>query len=301
MKISTYHKNMGNSVTLVRGEANPITIDYNSYDKGYASTIFTKNKDLVTNFPWNVGGTGYDISKKLPDYVEHLMPDYSLYPENEYSIGFATRGCVRNCGFCFVPSKEGLLKYNANISEFYNPALKKIMLLDNNILAYYDYKKVFEQIREINKPTCFKQGMDFRLLTDDKVNELLSIKYDGNYIFAYDSISIRPIIERNINKYKDMFGDWRLKFFVLVGYDSTLSEDIFRIMYLKNNKCLPYIMRFEKCYTSPYKDFYTDIAAWVNQVFAFKKLTFEEFPYRRHTNKDRIKFSLDLWNKNQIK
>jgi hypothetical protein len=172
------------------------------------------------------------------------------------------------------------------------------MLLDNNIMAYNNYKNVFEQIRKINKPTCFKQGMDFRLLNDDKVDQLLSFRYDGNYIFAYDSMKIKPIIEKNMEKYRNRFSDWALKFFVLVGFDSSLRDDIFRIMYLKNNKCLPYIMRFENCYTSEHKDFYTDIASWVNQVFAFKKLTFEEFLYRRHTKQERINYSLKLWKEN---
>jgi hypothetical protein len=300
MKISTFHKNLGNTVELIKGEGKPIKINYKDYDKGYASTIFTKHKDLVKDFPWYIGGTGIDINKQLPYNVEHLMPDYSLYPDNEYSIGFTTRGCIRNCEFCFVPKKEGLLKYNCDIDEFYNYKLKKIMLLDNNILAYNNYDKVFDQIRKINKPTCFKQGMDFRLLNDDKVEQLKSIKYDGNYIFAYDSIKIRSIIEKNMEKYRQNFSDWALKFFILVGFDSSLKEDIFRIMYLKNNKCLPYIMRFENCYISEYKDFYTDIASWVNQVFAFKKLTFEEFLYRRHTKTERIDYSLNLWNSNYI-
>ncbi len=298
MKLSTYHKNKGDNIKFVKGDSKSININYKLYNKGYASVIFTKNKDLVKEFPFEKGGTGLNIYKQLPDEIEHLMPDYSLYPDNIYSIGFTTRGCVRNCDFCFVPKKEGLLKYNANISEFYNPYLKKIMLLDNNIFAYKNYKNIFEQIRRINKPTCFKQGMDFRLLTEDKVKELLSIKYDGDYIFAYDSMNIKLIIEKQMNKFRKYFDNWKLKFFVLVGFNTSLKEDIFRIMYLKNNACLPYIMRYEKCYDSIYKDFYTDIAAWCNQVFAFKKLNFEEFLYRRHTKQDRINFSLNLWNEN---
>jgi hypothetical protein len=106
MKISTFHKNMGNDVELIRGESKSINIDYKKYDKGYASIIFTKNKKLIESFPWKAGGTGIDIDKKLPNNIEHLMPDYSLYPDNEYSIGFTTRGCVRDCSFALSQRKK---------------------------------------------------------------------------------------------------------------------------------------------------------------------------------------------------
>jgi hypothetical protein len=112
-------------------------------------------------------------------------------------------------------------------------------------------------------------------------------------------MSIKPVIEKQMNKFRNRFKDWALKFFVLVGYDTTIKNDIFRIKYLKDNACLPYIMRYENCYTSPYKNFYTDIAAYCNQVSIFKKMTFEQFLYKRHTKKNRIEFSLNLWRNNQ--
>lgn len=300
MKLSSHHKNNGDDVEIIRGFGKRININFSLYDKGYASVIFTKHKELVCGFPFEIGGVGYSCDINLPNQIEHSMPDYSLYPENEYSMGFATRGCIRNCSFCFVPGKEGLLKFNANLDEFYDSSLKKIMLLDNNIFAYAGYKKIFEQIRRINKPTCFKQGMDFRLLTQDKVEELLSIKYDREYIFAYDSMNIRSIIEKQMNRFRKNFKDWSLKFFVLVGFDTNLKEDVFRILYLKNNLCLPYVMRYENCYTSEYRDFYTDIAAWCNQVWAFKTYSFEQFLIKRYPkNGKRVEYSLNLWRINQ--
>jgi hypothetical protein len=298
MKLSTYYKNQGNNITFIRGDRKPINVNYENYDMGYASVVFTNHRDLIQDFPFEIGGTGFSFEINLPEEIEHQMPDYSLYPENKYSLGFTTRGCVRTCGFCFVPRKEGLLKFNADLEEFYNPKFPKIMLLDNNIFAYKDYEKIFDQIRKINKPTCFKQGMDFRLLDDKKVDNLLSIKYDKEYIFAYDDLKLKPIIMKQMNKYRERFPDYRLKFFVLVGYNSSISEDIERVMYLRELKCLPYIMRYESCYSSPYKDFYTDLAAWCNQVFAFKKLDFEEFLYRRYTNQKRIDYSLNVWKEN---
>ena len=299
MKLSTFHKNIGDDVEIVKGNSKKIKINYDTYDKGYASVIFTKNKYLVNDFPFEIGGTGFDIHKGLLTEIEHLMPDYSLYPENKYSIGFTTRGCVRDCDFCFVPKKEGLIYYNAPISEFYNNKLPKLMLLDNNIFSFKNYRNVFEELRRINKPTTFKQGLDFRLLNEEKVKELRSIKYDGNYIFAYDTMEIRNVIEKQMQKYRSYFPDWAMKFFVLVGFNTSLKDDLFRIKYLKENKCLPYIMRYENCYISEYKNFYTDIASYVNQVWTFKSMDFEEFLNKRYPkNMKRIKESLELWNLN---
>lgn len=295
MKLSTFHKSKGDTVILFKRNQKIPLLDF---DYGYTSCIFTKNKNIALQNPYEVGGTGVDIEKTLPNNIEHLMPDYSLYPENEYSIGFTTRGCIRNCEFCFVPKKEGMLRRNARISEFDSPRNKKIMLLDNNILAYNDYKSVFSEIRSTKKRTGFKQGMDFRLMTDDRCDELLSIKYDGDYTFAYDSIKDREVIERNISKYIGKFPEWRCKFFVLVGFNSTIADDIFRVMYLKQNKILAYVMRHENAYHSEYCDFHTDLSAWCNQVFCFKKLDFITFLQKRHTKKERIKRSTEIWNGN---
>jgi radical SAM superfamily enzyme YgiQ (UPF0313 family) len=299
MKLSTFHKNNGDKIDIIKGNAKPVEINYEGYDSGYASVIFTKNISLINNFPFDIGGVGYSLKKELPKHIEHLMPDYSLYPENEYSIGYTTRGCARKCSFCFVPKKEGTIKFNTNIEEFYNPNLKKIMLLDNNIFAYKEYSKVFKQLMDINKPSCFKQGMDFRLIDNNKIDCLLSIKYDKEFIFAYDSMNIQKTIEEKMQKYRHRFKDWSLKFFVLVGYDTTLEEDIFRINYLKEHKCLPYVMRYENCYKSPNAGFYNDLAAYCNQVWVIKSMSFEEMVQRRHVTQKRIDYSINLWKKLQ--
>jgi hypothetical protein len=275
MKLSTFHKNKGNTVDFIRLDGKPFEYK-DTHDTAYSSIIFTKNKD---NIKGNVflGGTGVSLRDTLSNEVEHLMPDYSLYPDNIYSIGFTTRGCFRKCDFCFVPEKEGIIKYNADITEFYNPNLKKIMLLDNNIFAYKDYKDIFEQIREIKKPTCFKQGIDFRLLNEEKIQELVSFRYAGDYIFALDSPKDIPIFEKKAPLIRKYLHPWKPKFFVLVGFDTTLEEDIKRIKLLWENKFLPYVMRHENYLNSEHKFFYIDLAAWCNQPWFVKKGDFRHF------------------------
>ena len=121
-------------------------------------------------------------------------------------------------------------------------------------------------------------------------------------------MSIRDVIEKQMIKFRHFFKDWKMKFFVLVGFDTSISDDIFRIIYLRDIKIFPYIMRHENCYTNYYKDFYTDVASWCNQNFMFKKYSFEEYLYVRYTtghfytdkpNMKRIRNSLYVWNSNQ--
>jgi hypothetical protein len=75
-----------------------------------------------------------------------------------------------------------------------------------------------------------------------------------------------------------------------------LSETVKRIEWLRNEKCIPYIMRDISCWESEYKDFYTDIAAWCNQIGLFKHMEFDEFLIRRYPkNINRAKRTLDLY------
>ena len=276
MKISTYHKNLKNNVELIRGEGKPTQINYANYDKGYASVVFTKHKDLVKDFPWNVGGTGFSLEKVLPDYVEHLMPDYSLYTDNEYSIGFLTRGCCRNCEFCVVPTKEGMIRFNASVREFMNPDFKKIRILDNNLLAYKDWEKCLIELKETKKKIKF-ENFDFRLLTEKQIQLLSKIRIDGDYIFALDDPANIDYFEKKMWMLEKYLKPWRAKFYVLVGYDTTLEEGIKRIKFLYSHKVLPYIMRHENYKNSAYKNFYIDLSAFCNQVFFFKQMDFKHF------------------------
>jgi hypothetical protein len=282
-----------------------VELDGKKYDKVFISTIFTLNHGLVKVKNCKEiyqGGTGHDYKIKLPNEVEHIFPDYSLYPENEYSMGYLTRGCIRNCKFCFIPKKEGKLKLHSPLSEFFNPRLPKIMLLDNNFLACPNCVELLKELKATGKRVTFKQGLDFRLLTEEKAKFLVELNYDGEYIFAFDRIIDKPIIEKNLNNiWKPLTKEWQTKFYALVGFDSTLKEDLERVFFLRKNKCLPYIMRHTNCYSSPNRPFYTDLAAWCNQPGLFKKLSFKEFIKRRHATNERYMQTMKIIKDNNLK
>ena len=102
MKLSAWHKAQGDSVEF----ADPM---FGRYDKVYMSKVFTFSPDCADYYPCEIvkGGTGYkDYTTVLPDEIEHICPDYSLYGVRE-AYGFLTRGCVNRCPWCIVPSQGG--------------------------------------------------------------------------------------------------------------------------------------------------------------------------------------------------
>ena len=150
-KISSYHKSLGNIVELQKGQN--VASRLVEYDEVYISCIFTKSADaakrLAKQFPNSVvhlGGSGVDLVTKLPPEIESLKPDNSIYhdiyPETKYtSYGFATRGCIRKCPFCIVPTKEGKIHPVGDLYSVWNREAghTHVVLLDNNILALPDH------------------------------------------------------------------------------------------------------------------------------------------------------------------
>lgn len=96
MKLPAYHKAKGDEVEWWSG--------FSHYDILYISKVFSNEYSPDILEPVNAdhiirGGTGYDLHNKLSDEIEHISPDYSLYPDltKNTAYGFLTRGCPRQC------------------------------------------------------------------------------------------------------------------------------------------------------------------------------------------------------------
>lgn len=304
MKISNYHKQQGHEVELL--------MDYESiieYDKVYISKVFTDTPfpTEVLSFP-NVewGGTGFyfDKAPKLDDEIEHTFPDYHLYDKwvkekidagenkqnfkayTDYSIGFLTRGCFRKCKFC-VNQNYDKVHVHSPLEEFLDVTRPKICMLDDNFFGYSDWKSILNDLKKTNKKVIFKQGLDERLLTDEKCEELCSLKYDGEITFAFDNVEDYELIEKKLKLIRK-YTDSQMKFYILCAFDRQGKydkefwkqdvENVFkRIELLNKYQCIPYIMRFEKYNSSPYKGLYVTLARWCNQPSIYKKKSLREF------------------------
>lgn len=316
MKISSYHKSMGDDVILL--------LSYDGladFDMVYISKVFTKTMipDEVLSLP-NVryGGTGffYDGAEPLPYEIEHAMPDYHLYDEwiagrisegakrselayyLDYSIGYLTRGCFRQCRFC-VNRNSKHARAASPLYEFMDVSRPKLCFLDDNFFAYPDWGKLLQPVIESGKRFQFRQGLDERLLTKDKILQISEWKYDKEVIFAFDDIKDKDIVIQKLKLIRTTVPHWKreLKFYVFCGYDRNNMYDIEfwrqdienlfeRIFILKTFGCKPYIMRFEKVYDTEYSSFYSTVAAWCNQPSIFNTFSFRMFAQCRGMRKD---------------
>lgn len=297
MKISGYYKELDHTVSLLTDYTN-----LDTYDKVIISKVFNFSKipDGITSLP-NVeyGGTGFfeDGGDDLPDIIEHHMPDYSLYLDYtngeinkgrnrntvsdylDYSIGFTTRGCFRKCSFCVNKKYDKAFKHSP-VNEFYDPARPYIYLWDDNFLAYGGWEEILDDLEATGKPFQFRQGLDMRLMTDHKARRLSNTRYRGDFIFAFDHLEDRELIEDKLKLWKRYCAK-TTKLYLLCAYKSQDEKDIIdvfeRIKILMKYGCLPYIMRYESYQNSPWRTLYVQIARWCNQPQFFKKKSFRQF------------------------
>jgi radical SAM superfamily enzyme YgiQ (UPF0313 family) len=259
-KIEKYHQGRGDDVTW-----NFPLMKY-SADKIYVSCVFTKNREKCAEYETIdnaiIGGSGYDLTSKLPDEIENIKP--------RLNFGFTTRGCIRKCGFCIVPEKEGRIHIVGDLLDLWNGKNKEIILMDNNILAVPDhFELICKQARDNKIKLDFNQGLDHRLLTDDIAKELKSLKLKIKR-FAFDHPSCLKSVEKAI----DILDDNGLKYnfwYVLVGYDTTFEQDLARLNYLRDRKQRAYVQRYKS------DKRYIALAQWVARHDLFAKLDFKKY------------------------
>jgi hypothetical protein len=243
MKISAYYKALGCETGL----------DIPDPDMVFASVVFDKNVHRVTDLEKryihakvDIGGPAWDIHKKLSDEIEFLKPDYDLYPST-YSMGYTTRGCIRNCPWCIVPEKEGKIQRWQHIREFHDPRFDTVICLDNNIYADRDW--FFENTDYIlDNRLKFNaiQGMDIRLLTPEIAERLKKIRWTGQYYFAFDTMGEEEDVRTGIQMLKDARINTKhdVTFYVLVGFNTTPEEDKYRCRLLKELRTNAFVMQY---------------------------------------------------------
>lgn len=191
MKISTWHKALGDTVEWWQ----PLK----RYDHVYSSKVFDFTPENPYLPPDTIkGGTGYTevpIWHKLRPEGDALFPDYNIYPACDYAIGYITRGCPNNCRWCVVPSKEGDIKPYRHWQELVRPDSRKLVLMDNNILASDYGVAELESMIGSGYAIDLNQGMDARRVDERIAKILAELKWIRFIRFSCDQQSqIEPII-----------------------------------------------------------------------------------------------------------
>ena len=275
MKISAWHKAKGDTVEWC--------LPLDSYDIVYQSKVF--DETYSPDIEWTPmadkvikGGTGYGLDNTLPEEIEHIYPDYDLYPEltNDTAFGFLTRGCPRACDFCIVASKEGRKSYKvADLNEFWR-GQKKIVLLDPNLLACRQHPDLLQQLIDSKACVDINQGLDIRLTTEQNIALINQLKIKEIH-FAWDNPKddLKPYFERYKAHAKHKPHGRCGTVYCLTNFGSTMEENLYRIYTLRDLGYDPYVMVYDKPHAP--KEI-KQLQRWVNNKFIFRSCEkFEDY------------------------
>lgn len=303
MKISAWHKRQGDEVEWLN--------HLEHYDKVYCSKVFGDEYSLMDDTVINAdeiifGGTGFAITiedgrevfhkdrdKDLPYEIEHIYPDYSLYPQfADRTYGFLTRGCPNACGFCIVSQKEGRRSVKvADLSEWWK-GQRHIDLLDANILACRDRMELLEQLNKSGAKINFNQGLDARFLTEEVACKLLEMKPRLEMIhFAFDFMKNEKAIVKGLKLAHDVIGldDRRATVYMLTNYDTTIEEDVRRVRLIQECGFQPDVRIYRK---GTHPRYLTDLQRWCNNRNFYRAMDLMDFAPR----KDKKTFSENYLN-----
>lgn len=273
MKISAWHKARGDNVEW----ALPM---FGQYHRVYKSKIFTFTPDEPTDWHCEVikGGTGYDIRSRLADEIESsTLMDYSIYPQYQFSIQFFSRGCLRSCPFCLVREKEGYIHPVEPVEL--NPNGKWIEVLDNNFFANPEWKSAIQYLLKARQPVNL-HGVDVRIMDEEQAYWLNRLHLRRSIHIAWDLPQID--LTDKLQEVTRYIKPYKLMCYILIGFNSTVEQDMYRIEHCRELGIKPYVM--------PYRDFQNkeqptqyakDLAQYVNKPMIFKSCRFADFSPRK--------------------
>lgn len=275
MKLASWHRQQGDDVEW----AMPI---FGNYDRIYASKIFTFTPDFnpleYAASEIVRGGTGYDIKSCLPDEIDrHTGLAYDLYPQYTFSVQFYSRGCIRNCPFCLVHEKEGSIHSVEPMQ--WNPRAQWIEVLDNNFFANPNWRNAIADLKAQNLPVKF-HGIDVRIMDEEQAAALNSLRLNGNVHIAWDLPQID--LTQKLKAITKYIKPYIITCYVLIGYNSTREQDLYRLRTLKDIGILPFVQPYRDfANPTPVSQYEKDLSRWANRAWLFKAMDFLDYEPRK--------------------
>lgn len=263
MKISAWHKAQGDTVEWW----NPMF----PYDRVYSSKVFTFTPECAYLPPDTVkGGTGYGIYEDLPEEIDAMFPDYSIYPDCKHAIGFLTRGCIRRCPWCVVPRKEGAIRPYRTWREIKRQDSRDIVFMDNNVLACSHGIEQIQKMIGQDVRVDFNQGLDARLITPVIAALLARLKWIRFIRMSCDTDAMLPVVMSAVR---------------LLGAEGVKPYRVFIYLLVQDidsaeRRALALRDAGVEVFAQPYRDFERNIeptteqkrfARWVNMKGIFKQ------------------------------
>lgn len=267
MKLSAWHKAQGHETELWQHRK--------EYEKIYSSKVFTFTPETAPAGAI-LGGFGRGISATLPEEVEHICPDYSLYGL-DYSVGFLTRGCCYDCPPCFVRRKEGGLRANADYTEFVRH--DKAVFMDNNVLASPHGVAQIEKLGGTGIKVDFNQGLDARFIDDAMARRLKKLKWAKPLRLACDTKAAMPEIFKAV-KFLRKHNVTPTRYFAYLLV-TDIDDALERVEFLKTVHVDPFAQPYIPPDGTPPTDEQRCFARWVNMKAEFKTQTWEEYRSRK--------------------
>lgn len=270
----------------------------------FASSVFTRSQPVVDILQEvcedsiNFGGTGtYEPKKQLPKEIDAIKPDYDLYGVEDIANrmngigtrlhklnkaeailcaghGFSSRGCKRNCPFCIVPKCEGKLRQAAEISELLNPKSNILVLHDNNLTADPYCLPKLEEIRDRNLIIDINQGCDIRLVNDEIAKALSEVRHLRSLHYSWDLMVFEEQVLKGIGILSKYIKPYKHMCFMLVGFNTSFEEDMYRMRKLVELKVDPFVMIYNENEKNDIR--LNHFARWVNSRI-YKTCKFEEY------------------------
>jgi len=242
-------------------------------ERVYASKIFSFSRSDYLVSDAIRGGTGWADWRDLPDLedeVEHSYPAYDLFG-CDYAMGYLTRGCIRHCAFCLVHEKEGAIRHHAPLSEWWHGQMY-IRLLDANLIAHPDAIGYVDELARSRAAVDFSQGLDARLMTTEFCQALRGVRRWGRYHSAWDNLGEESTVLPGLRLLRDLVSQHDLMVYVLIGFNSTPEEDLYRVEKLREEQIDAFVMPYDRA-----DAYQRRFARWVNHKAICKAVSWEDY------------------------